>query len=103
MALVNPGFAQELKAYGVDNANACFNCGTCAAICPLLFEHFPRKIIRYVQVGAREKILEQARDLWRCLHCGLCTRTCPRQANPGELILGLRRYAVAHFRGVPDV
>src|SRR5208337_2925617 len=78
MALVNPDFAEELKAYGVDTALECFNCGTCAAICPLLFEHFPRKMIRYVQVGAKDKILLQAQDLWRCLHCGLCTQTCPR-------------------------
>ena len=41
---------------------------------------------------------ERAQDLWRCLHCGLCTQTCPRQANPSELILGLRRYMVAHWR-----
>ena len=86
MALVNPDFAQELEAYGVDKSLECFNCGTCAAICPLVFEHFPRKMIRYVQVGAQEKILERAQDLWRCLHCGMCTQTCPRQANPGELI-----------------
>ena len=98
MALVNPDFAEELKPFGVDTALECFNCGTCAAICPLIFEHFPRKMIRYVQVGAADKILQHAQELWRCLHCGLCTQTCPRQANPGELILGLRRYVVARWR-----
>jgi heterodisulfide reductase subunit C len=98
MTLVNPDFAEELKPFGVDTALECFNCGTCAAICPLIFEHFPRKMIRYVQVGAADKILQHAQELWRCLHCGLCTQTCPRQANPGELILGLRRYVVAHLR-----
>ena len=103
MALVNPDFAEELKAFGVDTALECFNCGTCAAICPLIFEHFPRKMIRYVQVGATEKILQQAQDLWRCLHCGLCTQTCPRQANPSELILGLRRYVVDRWRRASDV
>ena len=56
MALVNLDFAEELKAFGVDTALECFNCGTCAAICPLIFEHFPRRMIRYVQVGAKEKI-----------------------------------------------
>ena len=61
MALVNPDFAEELKPYGVDTALECFNCGTCAAICPLISEHFPRKMIRYVQLGAREKILQNGR------------------------------------------
>jgi heterodisulfide reductase subunit C len=98
MAHVNPDFAEELRAYGVNTALECFNCGTCAAICPLMDGHFPRKLIRYVQVGAKEKIAQQAEDLWKCLHCGLCTQTCPRRANPSELILGLRRYIVAQWR-----
>jgi heterodisulfide reductase subunit C/quinone-modifying oxidoreductase subunit QmoC len=103
MALVNPDFADELQVFGVDTALECFNCGTCAAICPLILGHFPRKMIRYVQVGATEMILQQAQDLWRCLHCGLCTQTCPRQANPSELILGLRRYVVDRWRRASDV
>ena len=98
MALINPDFSEELKPYTEDSALACFNCGTCAAICPLIHEHFPRKMIRYIQIGARERILENARELWKCLHCGLCTRTCPREANPGEIILGLKRFAVANWR-----
>lgn len=103
MALVYPQFADELKRLGGDTTLECFNCGTCAAICPLMDEHFPRKMIRYAQVGARDKILENAQQLWRCLHCGLCTKTCPRGANPGELILGLRRFALDHWRRHPDV
>ena len=103
MALVYPQFAEELERFGVDTTLDCFNCGTCAAICPLIHEHFPRKMIRYAQLGAREKILENARELWRCLHCGLCTRTCPRGANPGELILGLRRFVLHHWRKYPHV
>jgi heterodisulfide reductase subunit C/quinone-modifying oxidoreductase subunit QmoC len=100
MALVNPEFAEELERYGVDSALECFNCGTCAAICPLTYEHFPRRFIRYVQLGARDKVFENATELWRCLHCGYCTQTCPRQADPGELILGLRRMVVADWRRV---
>ncbi len=103
MALIYPDFADELERFGVDAAFECFNCGSCAAICPLIHEHFPRKMIRYAQVGARDKILENARELWRCLHCGLCTGTCPRGADPGEIILGLRRFVVNHWRRLPNV
>ena len=99
MALVDPEFTEELARFGVDSALECFNCGTCAAICPLVYEHFPRRIIRYAQLGAKDKILDNADELWRCLHCGLCTHTCPRQADPGELILGLRRFVVSNWRG----
>jgi heterodisulfide reductase subunit C len=99
MTVVDPEFSEQLERFGVDAAMACFNCGTCAAICPLIHEHFPRKMIRYAQLGAREQILAEADELWRCLHCGLCTHTCPREANPGELILGLRRFVIANWRG----
>jgi heterodisulfide reductase subunit C2 len=103
MAQVYPQFADELQRFGVESTLECFNCGTCTAICPLLHEHFPRKMIRYAQVGARDKILQNAQELWRCLHCGLCTQTCPRGANPGELILALRRFALNHWRRYPRV
>jgi heterodisulfide reductase subunit C/quinone-modifying oxidoreductase subunit QmoC len=98
MITVNPSFAEELARFGVDTALDCYHCGTCAAICPLTYEHFPRKLIRYIQLGAKERILEDPIDLWRCLHCGLCTQTCPLKANPGELIRGLKRFVVDHWR-----
>lgn len=98
MALLDPNFAKEVEPFTEDTALACFNCGTCTAICPLIHEHFPRKMIRYVQIGAKDRILENAKELWRCLHCGLCTQTCPREANPGEIILGLKRFVVESWR-----
>lgn len=98
MVVVNPDFAATLASVEKDVGAACFNCGTCAAICPLVSDHFPRKMIRYVQLGAEERILDMAQELWRCLHCGLCTKTCPRGANPGEVILALKRHVVANWR-----
>ena len=103
MATVNPQFADELERFGVDSTLECFNCGTCAAICPLIYEHFPRKMIRYAQLGVKDRIMENANELWRCLHCGLCTHTCPRQADPSEVILGLRRMAIAEWRRASHV
>lgn len=103
MALVNLDFPAQLERFGVDTTLECFNCGTCAAICPLIYEHFPRKIIRYTQLGAKDRILRDSDELWRCLHCGLCSYTCPREANPAELILGLRRFVIANWRGTADV
>ncbi|MCD6492241.1 MAG: 4Fe-4S dicluster domain-containing protein [Archaeoglobaceae archaeon] len=99
MTVIYPDFVKELYEFGVETALECFNCGNCTAICPLEYDLFPRRVIRYIQLGLKDRILENPDELWRCLHCGLCTQTCPRQANPGELILGLRRYVVAKWRG----
>ncbi len=98
MSAVNPAFLDELEAYGENAGALCFNCGTCAAVCPLDGGHFPRKMIRYAQIGAVDRIREESRELWRCLHCGLCTQTCPRGANPGEVILTLKRLFAAEWR-----
>jgi hypothetical protein len=64
---------------------------------PLVSGHFPRKMIRYAQIGAMDLIWPTQRN------CGasalrLCTRTCPRGANPGEVVLTLKRHVLAAWR-----
>ncbi len=95
---VRPELAKELKRYGADDFNACYNCGNCTAVCNLTEgnENFPRMMIRYTLLGLKEEILS-SRELWMCYYCGECSETCPREADPGELMAALRRYAIAHY------
>jgi len=94
----DPGFLTELKRYGDVNVESCFNCGNCTAICPLSSEteNFPRRVIRFAQLGLRERLLS-SRELWMCYYCGECTQTCPREADPGEFMATVRRYAIAKY------
>jgi ferredoxin len=94
----DPRFLSELKKYGTVNIESCFNCGNCTAVCPLSTEddNFPRRMIRYAQIGLRQKLLS-SRELWMCYHCGECTTTCPRQADPGEFMAAARRYAIGKY------
>jgi ferredoxin len=95
---VDPGMLSELIRYGTVNIEACFNCGNCSAVCPLSSEgdSFRRRMIRYAQLGMRDKLLS-SKELWLCYSCGECTTTCPRQANPGEFMAAARRYAIARY------
>ena len=95
---VNPDFLLNLKKFGVKDAAACFNCGNCTAVCSLSSESvpFPRKTIRYLQLGLDSKLLQSA-EPWLCYYCGDCSDTCPRQANPGEVMMGLRRYLTSRY------
>jgi ferredoxin len=95
---VNPGLLPEIKKYGAVNISACFNCGNCTAICPLSTgeESFPRRMIRYAQVGMEDELLG-SKELWLCYFCGECSRTCPRQAEPGEFMAAARKYAIARY------
>ena len=39
----------------------------------------------------------QSPEPWLCYYCGDCSETCPRQANPGEVMMGLRRYLTSRY------
>jgi ferredoxin len=93
---VDPLFIENLQKYGAFDISACFNCGNCSAVCPLSIndDSFPRKMIRYSQIGARDRLLS-CKELWLCYYCGECSDTCPRQAEPGEFMASARRYAIA--------
>ena len=93
---VNTELLGELKRFGAFDVAACFNCGNCTAVCPLSNgdASFPRRIIRYGQLGDRERLLA-SKEVWLCYYCGECSDTCPRQAEPGEFMASARRYAIA--------
>jgi nitrate reductase gamma subunit/ferredoxin len=93
---VNTELLGELRRFGAFDVAACFNCGNCTAVCPLSNgnANFPRRIIRYGQIGDRERLLA-SKEVWLCYYCGECSDTCPRQAEPGEFMASARRYAIA--------
>jgi len=95
---VDPALLPQIKAYGAFDVDACFNCGNCTAVCPLSSgdSTFPRRIIRYAQVGMKEQLLASS-ELWTCYACGQCSETCPRQAEPSEFMAASRRYATASY------
>lgn len=99
---VNPAFLGELEKYGAFDIRACFNCGNCTAVCPLSTDNvnFPRKMIRYGQIGAHDRLLA-SKEVWLCYYCGECSTTCPRQAEPGEFMAAARRYAIASADPTP--
>jgi len=94
----DPNLLLELKQYGDVNIEACFNCGNCTAICPLATDEtpFPRNNLRMVQLGLRDRLL-QSTDPWLCYYCGECSETCPRQAEPGEAQMTMRRWLTAQY------
>jgi ferredoxin len=95
---VDLGLYPELQRYGARDISACFSCGTCTASCPLsqTDSTFPRRIIRYAQVGMKDALLT-SKELWSCYQCGECAETCPTQADPSEFMAAARRYAIASY------
>ncbi len=94
----DPTLISEIERFGAADVSACFNCGNCTAICPLSKGEtvFPRKVIRYLQLGLTEK-LEASPEPWLCYYCGECSETCPREANPGEIMMATRRWLISRY------
>jgi ferredoxin len=95
---VEESLVPELARFGATDVAACFNCGTCTAVCPLSSNEgaFPRRVIRYAQLGMRDELLSSP-EIWACYGCGECTQTCPRGADPAGFMSATRRYAVASY------
>ena len=62
---VDAGVLPEMRSYGAFDINACFNCGNCTAVCPLSKDNdaFPRRVIRYAQLGQRASIAA-SKEVW---------------------------------------
>jgi nitrate reductase gamma subunit/ferredoxin len=97
-ALADPGLYADLRAFGADEVSACFSCGTCTATCPLVDGDgaFPRRIIRYAQVGLKDQLLS-SKEIWSCYQCADCSDSCPTGAGPSEFMAAARRYAIASY------
>lgn len=96
--IVNPDLLPKLQRFGAAEVNACFSCGNCTAICPLVDDDatFPRRFIRLAQVGL-ESDLVASKELWTCYQCGECSTKCPMEAQPAEFMATARRFAIAHY------
>jgi len=63
---IDPKFKYEIsKLPGAEKVMLCFQCGTCTADCPIArFDDFyrPRKLIRMVQLGLKDRLLSNGWD-----------------------------------------
>lgn len=95
---IDPNLMKDLEHFGLKDAKKCYHCGNCTAICPLSTpeNQFPRKFVRYIQLGQKEKILHSP-EPWLCYYCGDCSTKCPRGADPGETMMVARRYLTSLY------
>ena len=87
-------FSQKIQGEIKANISACYQCERCTNACPV--SHFmdikPHLVIRYVQLGWREDLLNSA-TIWVCLSCEMCSTYCPNEVRGAETINYLRNLA----------
>jgi len=94
----DPTLLAEVRRYGNFDVAGCFNCGSCTLSCDLAGDHasFPRRSTRHVLMGLRH-VLNESLDPWICHDCGDCSTVCPRQTEPREAMMTLRRYLASVY------
>jgi heterodisulfide reductase subunit C len=94
-------FLNRIEGETAANISACYQCHRCTNACPV--SHYmdvkPHQVIRYIQFGWREKLL-QSSTIWVCLSCEMCTTYCPNEVQVAETIIHLRNMA-AHSSVAP--
>jgi heterodisulfide reductase subunit C len=90
---------ERFDAAGEFQTSLCFQCRKCTAGCPVTFamDLYPDQVVRLVQLGQREQVL-QSRTIWVCSSCETCTTRCPNGVHIAELMDGLKELAIQ--RGV---
>lgn len=94
----DPSLLFEVRKYGIFNARGCFSCGSCTIVCDLATgsASFPRRTVQSVVLGLKESV-RGSLDPWLCHDCGDCSVTCPREAQPRESMITLRRYLTTQY------
>ena len=96
--LAVPGFVQEIRTYGRFDVDGCLNCGSCTVVCALSNGHasFPRIPLQQTLLGLKSSLVGSL-EPWLCHDCGDCAAACPRQTEPRESMMTLRRYLAAQY------
>ena len=91
----SPGFMDEIAKAGGENVKSCFQCGTCTGGCPTAYamDYPPRTIMRMIQLGMRDQVL-QSKTIWTCASCNTCITRCPRGVRIPEIMGALKSIAI---------
>ena len=97
--------------YRFHNVDACIMCGACVAACTshdvsreFLGPAALAKAERFVAdprepAGAKQArltALQESHGMWDCTRCNMCVQVCPKDVQPMEAIIRLRRSALQH-------
>ena len=94
---LNPQFKFEVTAMpGGELIKQCFDCGTCAGICPVsqadpAFD--PRRILHMIKMCVKEQLLS-SESLWYCSHCVSFQFVCPQNVHFSAVVDVLREMAI---------
>lgn len=87
--------AQQILEDTGENVYLCYQCKKCTSGCPAV-EHFdlsPHRLMRALQLGQREEVLN-SKTIWLCAACEACTTRCPQGLSVPLAVDSLRMAAL---------
>jgi heterodisulfide reductase subunit C len=89
--------AREIREVADTNVNMCYQCGKCAAGCPVSYamDYPPAQLIHAIRLGLDSVVLN-SRSMWLCAACETCTTRCPQDVDIAKVmdaakIIAIRR------------
>jgi heterodisulfide reductase subunit C len=97
-------FLKEMEEESKERISACYQCYRCTTGCPVLPEMdvLPHRVIRYIMLGEREKVLS-SKTIWSCLQCYTCSVRCPNDIHIGHVFDTARKIAVREKNVTSDL
>ena len=82
---------------------ACYHCRKCTAGCPAAahMEYNPNKVIKMIQNGQKDKVLNSS-TIWLCLSCETCITRCPNKVDIARMMDVLRQMAIEEGVGARE-
>lgn len=74
------------------NINSCIQCARCSSSCPVVQSNLNiRRLIYYKQITLKNLPENDRLAIWECTTCSTCSLRCPKNCQPMDLILDLRK------------
>jgi heterodisulfide reductase subunit C len=89
-------FLEEVNALSGESLQLCYGCHKCTSGCPVVsgMIYGPGQMLRMVQLGNRETVLESP-DIWLCSGCETCGTRCPNEIDIARVMDALRFLALS--------
>ena len=83
----DPEFSRKVREESGVDVNLCYQCGKCAAGCPVAYEMdlTPTQIIHAVRLGQKDLVFN-SRTMWLCAACETCTTRCPQEVDIARIM-----------------
>jgi heterodisulfide reductase subunit C2 len=100
---VETSFSQKIMAKSKQNINLCYQCGKCAAGCPVadIMEHKNYQLLRLIQANQQEAVMA-SNTPWVCLSCKTCSVRCPNGIDIARVLDVVKEEALASGARIPE-